>query len=595
MLTQVGSGEASLLDPSCGASPGRYRTRWGVLLAEHGPGPFDGIAVARWLSRSCSGPAPVRQGFAAALVRHDASVEAAVSPRAEVALFYALAGGSLLLSSHPQGVIDALPQPPALDLAKLADLVTLYDAPDSTPYEGVRRLPLGHRLSWRPGKAAVLVRRWFEPDSTPQHSLSTDEAVRTMRETIAEAVAASLPSSGDVSATLSGGLDSAMVVGTAAELLFPSGRTVHTFTHRPLPNTLPGAGNWESDDGPYAERMCAEIKGLSWTPLVNLDRRNHLDALPALFRRTWLPTLNPANALWIVDAVDAAAFRSTGLLLTGATGNGPYSRDASQPLRELGRRRRLDLLAKHALAAHGTGLAWPVALRPSISATVPTWLKTMRRRKLSRSASIRLQADLMARLPVRPERLSEDARASARRLRAVATQTRQDWVDFVLRDHSMLTICQHLSPSVWWSDPLSDPEVTSLALRLPDEAWLAGGRSRGLAREASLGRVPDHIRLRTTRGSQAADRAQWLAGREGRVRAHLEVVEASPAAQQFLDLSALRRGVEALDPQSPDIHIWDLSIGRALGFGMFAAWYESEVLQPRGSATRPPARRAAPA
>lgn len=506
---------------------------------------------------------------------------AAVSPRAEVALCYALAEGLLLLAPHPHGVIDALPRPPALDLGKLADLVTLHDAPDSTPYAGVRRLPLGHRLTWRPGDSAPVVRRWFEPD-TAQIPLSTAEAVRRMREVVTDAVAASLPHSGDVSATLSGGLDSAMVVGTAAELLVPQGRTVHTFTHRPIPGTRPARGKWEADDGPYAERMCAEVPGLTWTPVVNTNRRSHFDALPSLFRRTWLPTLNPANALWVSDAVEAAQARSTRLMLTGATGNGPYSRGAYESLRELGQRLRFDRVIRYGRAARRTGSSWPATIRPAVSAAAPSWLRSLRHRVPGRSATSS-DGTLVSGLPVRPELLSEEARASVRLLSHPAPWTRQAWVDFVLRDHSMLTICQQLSPSVWWSDPLSDPEVTSLALRLPAEAWLAGGRPRGLAREASRDRVPDHIRLRTTRGAQAADRAQWLAGREGRVREQLEVVEASPAAQQFLDLAALRRGVEALGSPGLDVLTWDLGIGRALGFGMFAAWYESEVLAVRGS------------
>ncbi|WP_375423656.1 hypothetical protein [uncultured Friedmanniella sp.] len=73
------------------------------------------------------------------------------------------------------------------------------------------------------------------------------------------------------------------------------------------------------------------------------------------------------------------------------------------------------------------------------------------------------------------------------------------------------------------------------------------------------------------------DRGQWLAGRSASLLGLLEVVEASPAAQQFLDLPGLRQGV--LDPGNPSVHSQEMSTGRALAFGLYAAWYKPEVLR----------------
>ena len=53
---------------------------------------------------------------------------------------------------------------------------------------------------------------------------------------------------------------------------------------------------------------------------------------------------------------------------------------------------------------------------------------------------------------------------------------------------------------------------------------------------------------------------------------------ASPAAQQFLDLPRLRAGVTAPDLAGLGAMRWESVFGRALGFGLFAAWYESQAV-----------------
>lgn len=569
------------VDPRSGDNPGAWRRLWpreattpdGTLYSHTGPAAYDDVAVARWLSRGCSGPSPADQGFAAVLLAADGSLRGASSARTEASLFWTTRSGTLLLAPHPRDLIGLLAVPPALDVGKLADLVVLHDDPVRTVWTGVYRLPTGHQLRWRPGGSAPSVRPWFTPDDAPDRSIGAAQAVALMRAAVTAAVAGSLPDRGDVHTTLSGGLDSSMVSIAAAALLQPQGRTVHAMTHVPLPGTAAVAG-WEADDGPYARRLCAEVPGFTWSALTNTARRSPFASLAERFERTWLPTLNPSNTVWVHEALRRASAARSRLLLTGATGNGPYSPGAGPFLAELARRHRYDQLAR--FGAQGLRRGDGSALRLAAWAAAPPAVRAVRAHR-RRGTSPRPNAGVEE-LLVRPELLSDGAAAARERAAGSEAPTRQDWVDLVRRDTSLAAGTQLLADDVWWSDPLSDPAVCTLALRLPAEAWLVGGRPRGLAREVSKGVVPDHVRLRTSRGGQSLDRGQWLAGREPEVLALLEQVEGCAAASEFLDLARLRRGVESLDPASPAVHRWEMGTGRALGFGLYAAWYESTVL-----------------
>ena len=155
-------------------------------------------------------------------------------------------------------------------------------------------------------------------------------------------------------------------------------------------------------------------------------------------------------------------------------------------------------------------------------------------------------------------------------------------MDFALTDESRIGAAQNLSPTVWWSDPLSDPEVVELALRLPEEAWIASGWDRGLARSAAEGVVPDAIRCRRTCGAQAADVALWVEGAEPAYRALLERLRASPSAPLFIDLDALERGLGRGLTDPATAQLWQSVYGRAFSLGAVAVWYEDEVLRPSG-------------
>lgn len=516
----------------------------------------------------------MRQGFVAVLRRPDGSGVVATGTRWEHSALYAVDGGRVLVGTHPRDLVAAMAAPPALSLRKLVDLVALHDAPDTTVWEGVRRVPLGHALTVS-AQGDLTLRRWFTPSWREDRSLRAADAPDLMREAVAEAVAASLPSGAPIAAALSGGLDSSMVVATAAQIA-----PVNAFTHVPLPGTADPHLYWDASDGPYVAALAAHVNArggsLCVTELVNDELVHPLEATDWAMRRTWQPVFNPGNQAWVNQIVLAAEALGSPVLLTGASGNATYSRDRAGVVRELAVRHRYPALLRE-VRDRATVDGWADAVRSvGREATPPGVLARLRR---WRGIDPRPPGPGAAELPYLAGAVSDEALAELAELDADHVSDRAEWARFALMDNARLGFGQNLSETVWWSDPLSDPELVTLALSLPEEAWLAGGRNRGLARAASAGLVPDVVRLRRTHGAQAADMARIVSGSEQRYRALLERFRASPSVPGFLDLDRLEASLT--DFRDPTTALeWQGVYGRAFALGQFAVWYEDEVLSP---------------
>ena len=249
-------------------------------------------------------------------------------------------------------------------------------------------------------------------------------------------------------------------------------------------------------------------------------------------------------------------------------------------LRTLSRRGRVDALLRQVALRHRTGVSWPRAARSVVRETLPARVLARRREQRIRRSGLHPEwAAMLEALPARVDRLSEAARADYERAQAgLGTPDRAAWVDFVRLDGARFGFSQDMSDSVWWSDPLSDPELVATALRMPEEAWLAGGRDRGLAREAALGVLPDEVRLRTTWGAQSADGPAWMVGQVPAYRELLERFRASPTVPEVLDLEMLASVVGPLLTDPDTAVLWQDVYGRAFSLGHFVVWYEDEIL-----------------
>lgn len=138
-------------------------------------------------------------------------------------LYYAEHGGALAWASRPASLF-VLPfcRPAARPRAVAAFAAANYRFFDNeegaSPFEGVRQLPPGHLLTWRPGGPATVA-----PFATFGGEAESDEPVEALApryaELFREAVARRLRRARRPAFTLSGGLDSSSVVTTARSLL----------------------------------------------------------------------------------------------------------------------------------------------------------------------------------------------------------------------------------------------------------------------------------------------------------------------------------------------------------------------------------------
>jgi len=141
-------------------------------------------------------------------------------------LHYVERGGRLFFGSEIKSLIAAGAVEPRLDLAALDHyLAFLYTPRDASIFENVRKLPPGHFLKWKDGRADV--HRYWQVSAEESFRGSEEEAVEGLTRVLQDAVASHMVSDVPLGAFLSGGVDSSAVVGMMSRV---SSRPVKTFS-----------------------------------------------------------------------------------------------------------------------------------------------------------------------------------------------------------------------------------------------------------------------------------------------------------------------------------------------------------------------------
>jgi asparagine synthase (glutamine-hydrolysing) len=127
-------------------------------------------------------------------------------------LYYAARDGGLVFASELKALLQHPSVPRRIDLSAIDRYLThLYIPSPGTVFEGVRKLPPGHRLSWSGGEPRV-ERYWDLRFEAPPPGRSLDEAAGELREVLLDSVRAHMVADVPVGALLSGGVDSSSVV-----------------------------------------------------------------------------------------------------------------------------------------------------------------------------------------------------------------------------------------------------------------------------------------------------------------------------------------------------------------------------------------------
>ncbi len=131
----------------------------------------------------------------------------------------------ILFGSEIKSILAAGGVPRELSIEALHHYLTYQYVPHPlTMFRGITKLPPGHYLTWKDGRAEV--REYWRPTCRPE-PLKEAECVTRVRELLTESVRLRLISDVPLGAFLSGGLDSSIVVGLMAKL---SNAPVKTFS-----------------------------------------------------------------------------------------------------------------------------------------------------------------------------------------------------------------------------------------------------------------------------------------------------------------------------------------------------------------------------
>jgi asparagine synthase (glutamine-hydrolysing) len=137
-------------------------------------------------------------------------------PLGQKPLFYRQRGGDLVFGSEVKAILAGDDCRRRLDSQALHDYLSLRFIPaPRTMFEGISKLPPGHRLVFQRGRTRL--ERYWKLDFRNKLTLSEEELLEALRERLRGAVTSHLVSDVPVGALLSGGMDSSMVVALMAE------------------------------------------------------------------------------------------------------------------------------------------------------------------------------------------------------------------------------------------------------------------------------------------------------------------------------------------------------------------------------------------
>ncbi len=442
-------------------------------------------------------------------------------------LYYAHYGGRIAFASDIKALLSLRWLPRRLDESRVASLLVAggAQAPDSTIYRDVARLPPAHFVTITPGHARV-VRYWRVEDTPDSGPSSSPERVEELRTTLRAAVRSRLGGRDHVGSMLSGGLDSGAVTAFAAEHLHSQGHRLTAFTSVPAFTTSSsGRSAALTDEGPGAADVVRSFDSIDHV-LVPARAVSPVAGIRRALAIRGEPPIPAANMGWITELMADAQARGIGILLSGQVGDFVMAgRPAVPSWRRdwsAGRYRRL---AKR---------------------VVPPWLLRLRGAewKPRRAGTPWRTTSVVSRGFAADTGIAEYLRDVDsdpwRAVRRMAT-----------RDAGALWAPLGAAFGLTVLDPLQDKRVMEFMFSGPRPEH-AGTADRWLFRQSLAGVLPDEVRLSRSKGIQSADIVERLVATWTEVEDALALAEASPLARRCIDLRYCRALAASLrTPQPP--------------------------------------------
>jgi asparagine synthase (glutamine-hydrolysing) len=491
------------------------------------------------------------------------------------ALYYHRGAETFSFASSRKALF-ALPHVPRrLNEIRLAQHLVLWVADGAaTFHDEIFRVPAGHTLTIT--ASGVVDERYWVPEEIEDVRLPSDGAyVERFLELFTAAVRARTRTNRGIATTLSSGLDSGTVTALAAREL--ATRPLLALTSVPLfAEASAIVPHGIVDEWAAAQTVAAMYGNIEHRPL----RAEGITPLQAFERSLWIhdePEFAAGNLHWIIEMLQVAQERDTGMLLTGQLGNGGVSWTGDQQ-------------AAPRLFARRHFIAAARALRQWKRGRQTSWLRAVWH-QLVRPARARMHSMMFrhgrSSDVLRSQRMINPAFAERLRLAERIRESGYDPFFSALlepRGQRLRVLLPDTSPigAIWYEsgaayglqmcDPTGDVPLLEFCLAIPDEQYARGTQDRFLIRRALEGLVPPAIQWGTRRGVQGADLALRLRADAANVDAAVEEIAASAATREYFDLAAMReRWAAVLAGTNAATHGDAATLARSLLLALFVA------------------------
>ena len=417
--------------------------------------------------------------------------------------------------------------------------------PGRTIWRNIRSVPAAHEVTC--GADGTEVRRYWRLDPGPRRPFASDprELARETARLIALAVERRLPAQGPGAGHLSGGLDSSPIAVLAARMLSQSGRAFYGYTFREPKQGpgLPGAG-----DAPMADLVA------DFEPAITQV------SIPAPCLLTaYAEGIEPDSAL-PVSATEPeeqilrhAARQGAAMLLTGWGGDQVVSyqgRGAQADLLRAGRIIRLWQHLREESREAGDGVA-RLFLATAVMQALPQALRERLRRVAGRETPYHAAMAPRQRLAARHRRsaLLRETWPDSGDSHRIRRDSTEAWYIQARLDSFARQGARH---GVAYAHPLLDLDLVEFALSVPGVFLRSGADRRVLLRKASVGLLPDAVRLGRAKLQPFPGEDTRIAAAQGPLLALLSRWGKNARIRDILDLEFMAEIVSrAGDPDAP--------------------------------------------
>lgn len=385
-------------------------------------------------------------------------------PMGERTLFYARCGAGLIFASSLDLLLQTGLIPRQLNLDVLTRYLSYAYLPGrETLIQGVFELLPGEKLNWQAGQIHT-ASYWQLP--TAESELNPETAQQGLREAIEVAVERRLPPQEAVCASLSGGIDSSLVVALLARL---SPRPVHTWSV--------SFGKAYRNELPFSQAVAEAYQ----------TQHRVLEVHP----RTVLYFLDETLAL-LGNPIGDPLTVPNALLFRAASEVGPvlFNGEGGDPL--FGGPKNIPMLLALLYASED---------QDPVSSTVMTYLQSYRKlyndlpELLNASTQAALTPDLL-KTDLRPWFDAEAGKSLVQKLMTV--NTRLKGAHHILYKVNALSRGLGMLPA----SPLFDSEVAKWAFRVPPQLKLMGSEEKYILKQAVSDLLPEQVLKRPKSGMQ---------------------------------------------------------------------------------------------